>query len=162
MSRKTSGRQTINVIFTMLLFLVFVLCALFTVLIGGRVYENVSGRMEDNYKDSVALNYIANKVRQGDAADAVSVREVEGTSVLEIKSVFYEQEYLTWIYCLDGSIRELFTDAQSGLGLDAGLEIIECEGLKLSMEGSVLMMETAGEDGGSLTLALRSGGLRNE
>ena len=30
--------QLINVLFTMLLFLVFVLCALFTVLIGGQVY----------------------------------------------------------------------------------------------------------------------------
>ena len=30
--------QLINVLFTMLLFLVFVLCALFTVLIGGQFY----------------------------------------------------------------------------------------------------------------------------
>ena len=32
--------QSFSILFTMLLFLVFVLCALFTVLIGGKVYEN--------------------------------------------------------------------------------------------------------------------------
>ena len=58
--------QLINVLFTMLLFLVFVLCALFTVLIGGQVYENINARSQENFTGSVALQYVANKVRQGD------------------------------------------------------------------------------------------------
>lgn len=156
--KRTSGGQTMNVIFTMLLFLVFVLSALFTVLIGGRVYENISGRMEDNYTGSVALNYVANKVRQGDEASAISVKNVEDISVLEIKQTINEGEYITWIYYLEGSVRELFTDTQSGLGLKDGLEIIECDGLNLSMENQLLTIETEGEGGGCLTLAVRSGG----
>ena len=36
--------QLVNTLFTMLLFLVFVLCALFAVLIGGKVYENINAR----------------------------------------------------------------------------------------------------------------------
>ena len=40
--------QTVNLLFTMLLFLVFVLCALFTVLIGGKVYENINSRIQEN------------------------------------------------------------------------------------------------------------------
>ena len=39
------GHMT-SVLFTMLLFLVFVLSALFTVLIGSRVYENITVRSE--------------------------------------------------------------------------------------------------------------------
>ena len=53
--------QTVNLLFTMLLFLVFVLCALFTVLIGGKVYENINRRIEENYSGQVVLNYVADR-----------------------------------------------------------------------------------------------------
>ena len=111
MKQKTGKKgQAVNVLFTMLLFLVFVLCALFTVLIGGKVYENISARMEENYTGSTALNYVANKVRQGDMEGAVSVVDINGTSVLQLKQQFGEETYVTQIYYLNGSIRELFTD----------------------------------------------------
>ncbi|MBS6644670.1 MAG: DUF4860 domain-containing protein [Clostridiaceae bacterium] len=154
--------QTMNTLFTMLLFLVFVLCALFTVLIGGKVYENITARMEENYTGSTALNYIANKVRQGDTYGGVQVKEVEGTPVLELSQEINGETYVTMIYYKDGSIRELFTDTQSGLGLSDGLEIIGCDGLKLKQEGRLIMVETTGEGGSSLTLSLRSGGGKNE
>ena len=67
--------QTMNLLFTMLLFLVFVLCALFTVLIGGKVYENINSRIEENYSGQVVLNYVANKVRQSDRAGSVTVKD---------------------------------------------------------------------------------------
>ena len=76
--------QTVNLLFTMLLFLVFVLCALFTVLIGGKVYENINSRIEENYSGQVVLNYVANKVRQGDEAGRVAVKTMEDTPVLEL------------------------------------------------------------------------------
>jgi len=160
-NQKAQG-QSMNVLFTMLLFLVFVLCALFTVLTGGKVYENISSRMEDNYAGSVALNYIANKVRQGDDYQAVTVKQVDGTDVLELSQNLGGEVFYTWIYYYDGYIRELFTDAESGLGLSDGLEILECEGLKLTMEHRVLVAETIGKGGSRLMLSVRSGGLADD
>ena len=160
-NQKAQG-QSMNELFTMLLFLVFVLCALFTVLTGGKVYENISSRMEDNYAGSVALNYIANKVRQGDDYQAVTVKQVDGTDVLELSQNLGGEVFYTWIYCQDGYIRELFTDAESGLGLSDGLEILECEGLKLTMEHRVLVAETIGKGGSRLMLSVRSGGLADD
>lgn len=150
--------QAFNVLFTMLLFLVFVLCALFTVLIGGRVYENINARSQDNFTGSVALQYVANKVRQGDIEGAVRVRTVEGTPVLELESRLEGGNYVTWIYYYDGSICELFTDPSYGLGLADGLKILECDTFTVSQseDGRLLHMQTGGEGGGSLTLALRS------
>ena len=160
--RLKSNGQTMNVLFTMLLFLVFVLCALFTVLIGGKVYENIRARMEDSYTGSVALNYIANKVRQGDVDGAVDVREINSVPVLELTQEINGETYVTQIYYYDGYIRELFTDTQSGLGLSDGLEIIACDGLSFAKEGRLLKVETTGEDGRSLLLSVRSGGPRDE
>lgn len=150
--------QAFNVLFTMLLFLVFVLCALFTVLIGGRVYENINARSQDNFTGSVALQYVANKVRQGDIEGAVRVREVENTPVLELESRLEGGNYVTWIYYHEGSICELFTDPSYGLGLADGLNILECDGFSVSQseDGKLIHMETGGAGGGELTLALRS------
>lgn len=159
MRRRIDRRgQAVSTLFIMLLFLVFVLCALFTVLTGGKVYENISARMEDNYTGSVALQYIANKVRQGDEADGIRVLDMEGTQVLELAQEIEGYEYISWIYYYDGSIRELFTSADSGLGLSDGIEIMECGGLSFSKEGRLLTVTTEGGKGGTLTLALRSAG----
>ena len=83
MNQKTGKKeQLMGGIFTMLLFLVFVLSALFTVLTGSRVYENITVRSDRNFSGSTALSYIANKIRQGDQAGMVDVKEGEGKQVL--------------------------------------------------------------------------------
>lgn len=160
--RKASGGQAINLLFTMLLFLVFVLCALFTVLFGSRVYENISTRMEESYTGRVALSYAANKVRQHDRSGSVGVAEIAGTPVLELRQEVNGSRYVTWIYCQEGMLRELFAREDGGLGLADGLEIMECDGFFPSMEGSLLSLETAQEGGDRLMLAVRSGGNQDE
>ena len=156
--KKTVSRPSegMDFIFSMLLFLVFVLSALLTVLTGSRVYENITVRSDRNFSGSTALSYIANKIRQGDQAGMVDVKEVEGTQVLELRQQVGGTEYVTWIYWRDGSLKELFTDAGSGLGLADGLEILECEGISFSKEDNLLCISVQGEGGGSLELSLRS------
>lgn len=163
MEQKVKRRgQAFSLIFTMLLFLVFVLCALFTVLIGGKVYENINVRMEENYTNGVVLGYVANKIRQGDSAGMVDVTIIDGTQVLELKQQIGDQTYVTMIYYRDGSVRELFTTKDSGLALDAGLPVISCEGLSLEKNGNLLILETEGQERATLWLTLRSGGQEND
>ena len=65
MKEKTQTKgSAISGLFTMLLFLVFVLCALFSVLMGSRVYENIIKRSDANFSGTTAISYIANKIRQ--------------------------------------------------------------------------------------------------
>ena len=156
------NKQTMNLLFTMLLFLVFVLSALFTVLIGGKVYENINSRIEENYSGQVVLNYVANKVRQNDKADSVIVRNIDDTAVLELSQEINGISYVTWIYYMDGAVRELFTNAGSGLGLADGLEIIDCQGLTFRQEGDILEVEVADQSDTKLLLNIRSGGMTDE
>ncbi len=159
MKEKTQAKgQTVSGLFTMLLFLVFVLCALFSVLMGSQVYENITKRSDENFAGTTALSYVANKIRQGDREDCVDIIEVDGISVLQLKLQVGEEMYHTWIYWKDGSIRELFTDENSGLGLDDGLEILECAGLSMEKDGNRITLQTLGEGAADLRLSLRSGG----
>ncbi|WP_077611537.1 DUF4860 domain-containing protein [Clostridium sp. Marseille-P2415] len=163
MSGKVNRRgRMAGVLFTILLFLVFVLCALFSVLIGGRVYENINARTENTYREDVALSYIANKVRQGDEAGKVSLTETDGITVLKLEQKIQDSVYVTDIYYRDGRLWELFTDAGSGLGVGDGNEILECSAVSMEMTGRLLHIKTEGESGGSLWLTLRSGGPEDE
>ena len=108
------------------------------------------------------LNYVANKVRQGDQAGSVTVKTIEDTQVLELAREIDGRNFVTWIYYGDGAVRELFTNEGSGLGLKDGLEIMECEGLTFIQEGSVLNVQVTGAEVNSLLLNIRSGGGQDE
>jgi hypothetical protein len=149
-------------LFTLLLFLVFVLSALFLVLMGGKVYENINNRTEMTYREDVALSYIANKVRQGDEAGSVSLKEESGTKVLRIKQEIQGSVYVTAIYYQDGKLWELFSDEGSGLLLGEGNEILSCSPVSMEMNNGLLHIKTQGNEGGSLWLSLRSKGVQDE
>lgn len=129
---RNDNSGSVSFMFTLLLFLVFIMCALFTVLIGGKVYENITDRVQASYEGQVVLNYVSHKIHQGDVDGGVSVKEIDGVSVLELKQNIYGRDYVTWIYTEDGALRELFAAADAGLGIADGLEIIECPEITFS------------------------------
>lgn len=158
-ARPSTGTE---MLFSMVLFLVFSLCTVFTILIGGRVYENIRARDDRTFHRDTALAYITNKVRQADQAGAVSIREDGGVPVLILTQELGGSLYETWIYTKDGELRELFTGKDSGLGTADGLGIMECRPLAFSLEetsaGASLLTVTL--DGDSSTrILLRSGPL---
>ena len=121
-------------LFPALLFFVFLLCTIFTILIGSRVYENIRERDNLSFHTDTALAYISNKVRQGDMADAISVREIDDQPVLVLTSDYEGILFETWIYQTDGALWELFTQKDSGVDLSSGQMIMECDPVSFTLE----------------------------
>lgn len=160
-SNSTQTLKGMDLLFSMLLFLVFILCAVFTILIGSRVYENIRARNDQAFYSDTAMGYITNKVRQCDSADSVAVREIDGCDVLILSTYTEWAVYETWIYTMDGSLKELFSEKDSGLSLEDGLDIMECStagfSLGKSKNGLFLTISLYGESGTKeARLALRS------
>lgn len=147
-------------LFPALLFFVFLLCTIFTILIGSRVYENIRERDNSSFHTDTALAYMTNKVRQCDRASAISVREEHGCQILVLESEYDGVLFETWIYQMDGALWELFTQKDSGLDLDAGQMIMECDPVSFSLEekenGDFLLTITL-KNTRKATLLLRSG-----
>lgn len=122
-------------LFSMLLFLVFILCSVFTILIGSRVYTNIRARNDAAFYSDTALSYISNKVRQADRSGFVTVEDMDGLSVLVLTSEYDGILYDTWIYTKDGSLLELFSEKGSGLTTDDGLPIMDCGAVSFSIDG---------------------------
>lgn len=137
-------------LFPALLFFVFLLCTIFTILIGSRVYENIRERDNASFHTDTALAYMTNKVRQGDMADTVSIRENNGCQVLILTSEYEGVLFETWIYQMDGALWELFTQMDSGIDVFSGQMIMDCEPLSFDLETN--------EQGNTLlTISLESG-----
>lgn len=121
-------------LFPALLFFVYLLCTIFTILIGSRVYENIRERDNSSFHTNTALAYVTNKVRQGDRINAVSIRENNGCQVLVLTEDYDGTAFETWIYQMDGALWELFTQKDSGLDVSSGQMIMECEPVSFFLE----------------------------
>lgn len=149
--------QSIQFLFTLLLMFFLAISALFTILFGAKLYENIGSRMEENFSNTTSLSYISNKIRQGDKAGKISVEELEGTQVLKIVEIYDEERYNTLIYCKNGNLKELFCSEDSDLSLNDGIDIMELENISFEMiSEDVLKVESLGRGRNSLILALRS------
>lgn len=132
--RTNHSRGGAEQLFPALLFFVFLLCTIFTILIGSRVYENIRERDNASFHTDTALAYMTNKVRQGDMANAVSIREDNGCQVLVLTSDYDGILFETWIYQMDGALWELFTQKDSGVDIYSGQMIMECDPVSFALE----------------------------
>lgn len=138
-SNRKNSFSELGSLFTLLLFLVFVLCALFTIMIGSRVYAGIQEKDNAIFYRDTSVSYIKNKIRQADRAGQIAVRDMEGVSVLCITDTALSTEsaeYVTYIYARDGWLMELFTSTDSGLTLADGIPVMECEEARFSIEES--------------------------
>lgn len=167
MTKRTPASGKTGFLFSMLLFFVFLFCSVFTILIGSRVYENIRERDNDSFYRDTAVSYVVNKVRQADQSGGVTVGETDGgISFLLLTSQIDGAVYETWIYTMDGVLRELFTPRGSGLSVEDGLEICACPELSFSLDepdGKRLLTisqavsdEASPESARSVSLLLRS------
>ena len=159
MSTYRHSRNSINFLFSMLLFLAFILCCIFTILIGNRVYTNIRTRNNDSFYSDTALSYLSNKVRQADRSDGISVEEENGQSILLLRSETDGIVYETRIYEKDGLLLELFAEKGSGLPLDAGTPVMECKNVSFDLseaEHSLLLTISLTQADGSVRTALFS------
>lgn len=158
-TNKKKRNQTVQFLFTMLLFLILTICAVVTVTFGTRVYRNIDSRMNENFSSTTSLSYISNKIKQSDERNAISVETIQNTKVLKIEQEIEGNKYVTRIYYFKGKLKELFCSNDYIFDLEDGLDIMDSEGINFRLyKEKLLIVETAGENGDSIHLALRSEG----
>ncbi|XCP85596.1 DUF4860 domain-containing protein [Roseburia hominis] len=113
-----------ELLFTIALFCVFLISAIFVIVIGANVYRNAQKASDANYGRRTSLSYITEKIRQSDENGGISIGEMDdGTPALLITANYQGTAYTTYIYSSEGEMRELFVrndtsaDPQDGTGL---------------------------------------------
>jgi type II secretory pathway component PulJ len=142
----------------LLLFAVFAVCVLSVLLTGADAYRRLTERDQASFQARTAAQYIATRVRQADKQGGLSVRTFGDGDALVLTEELEGETYLTWVYCYDGSLRELFTAADNDLPPESGEKILSADDLRLELDGARLTAQVL-EDGDwqTVTLYLRSG-----
>ena len=143
----------------LLLGAVFLFLSIGLVLLGGSVYRRVVADSQENDRMRTTLSYIANQVRRTDTAGNVQVDKFYGQDALLLMQDFDGIECITYLYCWEGSLRELFVEKGFELEPQAGLPLIPLDDISFTLSGEGLInVEALFENGksGRLVLTPRS------
>lgn len=151
--------KSLDSFFILLLLCIFAFGSLFVVIFSIDAYQNISDKMNNNFKQITPLSYVASKVRQSDTSDSIKLEDKEGLTALVIKSEDNNEICETWIYNYDGYIYEIYISEGTEFSLSDGNAIFENNKIEFSIiNNNLLSIYIYNEDNISmnLTLALRS------
>lgn len=125
----------VDILFVLALFGVFTLSALMLVTIGAEVYRHTVDDMSNNYEVRTSIAYITEKIRQndcllssGDSSNhGISISTLAGEPALRMVQNINGEDYLTYLYLYEGSLKELYIREGTNLGgdiLSAGQDIM--------------------------------------
>ena len=134
---KSKSLHSMDTVFVLILFAVFVLAALFISASGAIAYKNAVNQMETRFNRQTCISYITAKLRANNESGKVTVGELDGINALCITDTFGDTEYITYIYQCDGMVREMFCNAEISLDPSTGLALTEAKSLEFSKDGSL-------------------------
>lgn len=152
--------HSLNGLLALQLFGIFAACVLSVLLMGADAYQRLTERDRESYESRTVAQYIATRVRQADRSGGISAGAFGGSDALELWETIDGEAYVTRVYCHDGWLRELFTDASGDFAPEDGEPVLEAESLSVSLSGAgLLTVEITSADGETqqVTLYLRSG-----
>lgn len=130
--------HTIDLIFVISIFCVFVTTALSLVIIGANVYKSSVQRIESGYSNQTGFSYIKEKIHQNDIDGKIKLDSINGYDALLIESNFSDGSYITYIYCYEGYLRELMVRKEQNISLSDGQTIIPAKSVNFNFDGEIL------------------------
>lgn len=158
MKKRMTGYHMDGLI-ALLLFGVFAACLLAVLLTGAGAYKRLVDRDEGSYNFRTGVQYIAARVHQAPAPEAVGLEPFGEGNALAIAD---QDGCITRVYYYDGYLMELYTEAGFAMHPQDGEKVMEAEGLDLFLEDGLLKMTVIEKDGESNFIVLHLEGGKGE
>lgn len=158
MKRYKEEQHSIDFIFVLLLFCVFSLSILSVVYIGSHIYTSTTQTMEMNYNQNTVMEYIIEKVKQGNSYQQIEVKELEDCNVLCI----FQSDYTTYIYEDQHILKELFIHNEESFHKINGTAIMEVDEVSFRIQQSLLKINVAIHNESQTSYISLIGGASNE
>ncbi len=154
--KRSQIKHHIDGLLALLVFGVFAACVLAVLLTGARAYRRLTDRDQAAYDERTCMQYVAARIRQADSLEGVAIEEFGDVTALVLGD---GGDYVTRVYCCDGYLMELYSDALSEFTPADGERVMEAEEMDLSLSERLLTVTVTGKEGASSTLqlCLRSG-----
>lgn len=116
-------KSIIDALFILALFAVFLICALFIVLFGAKIYKSTVNSSEVSFENRTCYTYITEKIRQNDNANGVTISDDADGSIITLTRSVNGKDYATYLYCDEGYLKEYTTLSDNELNKLAGTKI---------------------------------------
>lgn len=132
MNRRADSRHSIDIVFLVVIFLVFTFSALSALLLSVNFYRNTIEKSARNEAARAAVAYIREVVHQHDQAGMVSLEEFDGIPCMRIGQ---EGDYCLYLYLKDYELRELYTKEGAKVSAADGQKLLELKELTFEEMG---------------------------
>ena len=132
------GGRKFDLLAVLLVLCVFSVTILSLLLTGAGTYKNITEKDQAAQQEQIEALYISNKVFQAHDESCVAVASEDGVQVLKISSEEGGEQHITRIYCYEGWIMELYSDADYQFFAGDGEKITPADDLKFSVSGGLL------------------------
>lgn len=151
-------KHSMDSLFMIVLFAVFVFFLLVLLLFSAKAYQSAVDGTRENNELRTAMAYLTTKVHQHDAAEDVSIGEVDGLKALCLRDRIGEKDYTTYIFMDGTEMKELFTSTERTPIRELGTAFCDMERFDLSMDSQgVLTISLTDSSGHSDNLILHPG-----
>ena len=94
--------------------------------------------MEKQFSTHTCISYVTAKVRHYDREGAVSVGKIGEKEAILLQEEIDGERYVTYLYCSEGNLMELFCSADMEVFPVNGQAIMSLDALTVSMENGLL------------------------
>ncbi len=158
MNPEHTQKHSVDSLFSFLLFGLFVLFLLLLLLFSAQLYQSSVRSLDENQNLHTAASYLVTKFHQHDSSDQAFTADYEGLNALCFTDTLDDTPCSTYIYLLDGELKELFTISGSSLSPEAGVTIAELADFALDeTEDGYLRIRLEDNEGAVSTLTLHPG-----
>ncbi|MDR0929277.1 MAG: DUF4860 domain-containing protein [Oscillospiraceae bacterium] len=134
-------RHAISGAFVFLLLGLFAVLSTMLVLFGVQAYQATIDRTAEHNQARIGHAFVRNALQADDRAQAVTIERMEGLDVLTIAYDYDGEAYVKRIYCHNGALRELFTEASRAFDPTEGESICPAQSFAAERRDGLIYIE---------------------
>ena len=144
----------------LLVLVLFATCIVTVLLTGADLYKKLVQRDQQSFQQRTTIQYLTTRIHQNDRCDGIFVgffasMETEGTGdTLYLQEEINGRTYYTRIYCHDGYLQELFTQADLNISPGDGQNILALDQISFDLQDGFLTIRITYEDHSEETMGL--------
>lgn len=153
--RSNSRRNhMIDLLFPIILFLIFTISAVVVILLATRIYESTTGASVLNDTARTSLSYVSEKIHQSDSTDCISLGTFDGCESLIMTHSDERAGYTTYIYVYENQLKELFIKNGVTATASAGKTILQVQDFHMEEISDRLLRISSKDAGGRVVSTL--------
>lgn len=130
-------KHSTDIIFLMILFLIFTFSAVSVLLMAVNSYRSVVYANDENANNRTAVAYVREQVRANDKSGNIEIADFDGNQAIKITKD--DTGIILYMYCYDGYLMELETKEGAQVSAEFGNKIIEMINIDFSWKNNQLI-----------------------